>query len=71
MSFQQLRGAAVLIQAQQRMLVARKRLLRTLRAALALALLVLPQRFLIRRILLFPQPPREVLQSHYQAVRNP
>ncbi len=33
MSFQQLRGAAVLIQAQQRMLVARKRLLRTLRAA--------------------------------------
>ena len=33
MSFQQLRGAAVLIQAQQRMLTARKRFLRTLRAA--------------------------------------
>ena len=37
-------------------------LLRTLCAALALALLVLPEGLLIRRILLFPQPPGEVLQ---------
>ena len=37
-------------------------LLRTLLAALAFALLVLPERLLICRILLFPQSPREVLR---------
>ena len=38
-------------------------LLRTLLAALAFALLVLPERLLICRILLFPQSSREILQS--------